>query len=136
MKIIKTYINIFNDYLANKLSYLLSIMATFYVICLLVTIPLFYTQPSGFVAWASYLCSVVFQGIALPVLGYTAKKAGDKSDELMNKMYEISKSNEILIESIDAQQKHIEYLVELIESKQNNIELELDVIEKDLDVNK
>lgn len=97
----------FNDYLADKLSYILSVMATFYVISLLVAIPLFYSQPTSIVAWASYLCSVVFQGLALPVLGYTARKAGDKTDALMKDMYEMTKKIERLVELLEKQQIHI-----------------------------
>jgi len=91
----------FNDWLADRLSLVLSMMSTFYIITLLVIVPLFWTQPQGFVAWAAYLCSVIFQGIALPVLGYTARKASDKSDALMLKI-------ESLLELIESQQIEIE----------------------------
>ena len=62
-----------NDFLADKLSLLLSAMITFYVILLLVTIPLFLAHPIGLVGWVTYFCTVIFQGIALPVLGYTSR---------------------------------------------------------------
>ena len=104
----------FNDYLADRLSYILSIMATFYVISLLVLIPLFYSQPTSFVAWVSYLCSVVFQGLALPVLGYTARKSGDKADSMMRDMFEMTKKIEKLTEIIEKQQIHLHKDVEEI----------------------
>ena len=104
----------FNDYLADRLSYILSIMTTFYVISLLVLIPLFYSQPTSFVAWASYLCSVIFQGIALPVLGYTSRKASDKSDELMKHIFKITKDIDKLVKIIEKQQEHIHKDVEQI----------------------
>lgn len=96
----KEAFNRFNDYLADKLSIILSMMATFYVISFLVIIPLLYSQPTSVVAWASYLCSVVFQGIALPVLGYTSRKASDKSDQML---LEIAR----LVKIIEAQQDHM-----------------------------
>lgn len=111
---IKEKVKRFNDFLADKLSYILSIMATFYVVTLLVAIPLFYSQPTSIVAWASYICSVVFQGLALPVLGYTARKSGDKTDKVMNDMFEMTKKIERLTEIIEKQQKHLHKDVEEI----------------------
>ena len=110
----------FNDYLADRLSYILSIMATFYVISLLVLIPLFYSQPTSFVAWVSYLCSVVFQGLALPVLGYTARKSGDKADSMMRDMFEMTKKIEKLTEIIEKQQIHLHKDVEEIKKIEKN----------------
>jgi hypothetical protein len=117
---IKEKINKFNDFIADKLSYVLSIMATFYIITLLVAIPLFYAQPTSVVAWASYLCSVVFQGLALPVLGYTARKSGDKADSMMNDMFKITKKIEKLTELIEKQQEHLHEDVEEIKDLEKN----------------
>jgi low affinity Fe/Cu permease len=120
---IKEKINKFNDFIADRLSYVLSIMATFYIITLLVAIPLFYAQPTSVVAWASYLCSVVFQGLALPVLGYTARKSGDKADKMMNDMYKMTEKIEKLTELIEKQQEHlhedVEEIIDLEKSKRN-----------------
>ncbi len=116
----KKILNKFNDYLADRLSYILSIMTTFYVISFLVFIPLFYSQPTSFVAWASYLCSVVFQGLALPVLGYTARKSGDKTDSMMKDMFEMTKKIEKLTEIIEKQQIHLHKDVEEIKELEEN----------------
>ena len=111
----------FNDYLADKLSYLLSVMATFYIISLLVVIPLFYSQPTTFVAWASYICSVVFQGIALPVLGYTSRKSSDKTDLLMQEMLRMTTEIDKLVKHIESQQEHIGgEMDELVEIEKNS----------------
>jgi hypothetical protein len=113
----------FNDYIADRLSYILSMMITFYVIVLLVSIPLFYSQPSSIVAWASYLCSVVFQGIALPVLGYTARKTSDKSEDLMAQMYLMTKKIERMVSIIESQQEHLSQDIDAIldiEERENN----------------
>ena len=124
MKKISQLLSKFNDYLADRLSYVLSIMATFYVISLLVAVPLFYAQPTTVVAWASYLCSVVFQGLALPVLGYTARKAGDKSDKLMKDVYEMTQKIEKLAELIEKQQEHLHEDVEHILEKKSKKKIE------------
>ena len=116
----KKILNKFNDYLADRLSYILSIMTTFYVISFLVFIPLFYSQPTSFVAWVSYLCSVVFQGLALPVLGYTARKSGDKTDSMMKDMFEMTKKIEKLTEIIEKQQIHLHKDVEEIRELEKN----------------
>jgi hypothetical protein len=114
----------FNDIVADKLSYSLSVMITFYVITLLVAIPLFYAQPTSIVAWASYICSVVFQGLALPVLGYTARKSGDKTDAMMKDMFEMTSKIEKLTELIEKQQEHlhedVEEIIILEKSKRKN----------------
>lgn len=121
MSKIKNTIQRFNDWIADRLSYVLSIMTTFYVITLLVAIPLFYSQPTTVVAWASYLCSVVFQGLALPVLGYTARKSGDKADKMMNDMFQMTKKIEKLTELIEKQQEHIHDDVEEIKEMEKKI---------------
>ena len=112
-----------NDYIADKLSLVLSMMFTFYVITLLVIIPLFYGAPTTLVSWAQYLCSVVFQGIALPVLGYTARKASDKTDKLMVEMYKMTEEIDRLVKHIDSQEdvidKEVEEILEL-ERKHNS----------------
>lgn len=107
-------INQFNDFIADKLSLSLSAMVTFYIILALVLLPLLYVQPTSVVAWASYICSVIFQGIALPVLGYTARKASDKSDALINSMYKMTQRIEHLVKIIEKQQEHIDSQVDTI----------------------
>jgi hypothetical protein len=117
-----------NDYIADKLSYILATMTTFYVITLLVIIPLIYSQPVSFVAWASYLCSVIFQGIALPVLGYTARKSSDKSDKIITHMNDTTDKIEGIIISIENQQEQISHIIELIEKQQEHISTDVDSI--------
>jgi hypothetical protein len=118
----------FNDYIADKLSYILATMLTFYVITLLVILPLLYTQPTSIVAWASYLCSVIFQGIALPVLGYTARKSSDKSDKIINHMNKTTSKIEEMVIIMEKQQEQLIYLISIIEQKYTHISEEVDVI--------
>jgi len=125
MEILKK-IDQFNDYLADKLSYALATMVMFYIITLLVMIPLLYSQPTSFVAWASYICSVIFQGIALPVLGYTARKSSDKSDKIINEMMATTSRIEEMVESMENQQKQISYIIEIIEKEENHISEDVD----------
>ena len=62
------------DKLAVVLSDSLSSMIMFWIITLMVIVPLFFNQPIGLVGWMQYIVSVFFQGVALPVLAYTSKK--------------------------------------------------------------
>jgi hypothetical protein len=115
-----------NDFIADKLSYILATMTTFYVITLLVIIPLIYTQPASIVAWASYLCSVIFQGIALPVLGYTARKSSDKSDKIITHMNNTTDKMEQILIKIDTNQDKLSYIINLIEKQQEHLSEEVD----------
>lgn len=98
----------FNDWIAEKMSYALATMFMFYIITFLVVIPLLYSQPTSIVAWASYLSSVVFQGIALPVLGYTSRKNGQKTDELIDLIYKLTKEDNDIIKKIESEEISIE----------------------------
>ena len=113
---IKDKLSKFNDYIADRLSLILSMMATFYIVSLLVIIPLFYGTPTSVVLWAQYLCSVVFQGIALPVLGYTARKSSDKTDKMLLEMYKMTSEIKALTEKLESQeiliQKEVEQILE------------------------
>jgi hypothetical protein len=110
------FIERFNDYIAERLSFVLSVMATFYIVLTLTIVPLFYGLPSTPKDWATYLCTVIFQGIALPVLGYTSRKAGDKSDAVMAEVLRLTKEIDRLVKMIEKQEEHIHQDVEEIKS--------------------
>lgn len=97
----------FNDLLADKLSYSLATMLMFYVILALVLVPLFYNQPTSLVGWAAYICSVIFQGIALPVLGYTAKKSGDKTDLAISEILKLSEEIKKIVKVVEQKEEHV-----------------------------
>jgi hypothetical protein len=86
-----------NEKFAESLSYWLSTMSMFYGICFLVIATLFLQRPSSAVGWIQYLVSVLFQGVALPVLGYTSRKSGEVQSRLLQ-------------ETHDAVMKELEYL--------------------------
>jgi len=132
----KEKLKILNDYIADKLSYILATMTTFYVVTLLVILPLLYTQPTSIVAWTSYLCSVIFQGIALPVLGYTARKSSDKSDKIINHLDGTTDQIEKMVETIEKQQEQMLHIISILEQKDEHMSKELDdIIEAEKRVN-
>ena len=73
----------FNERLGNNLAIWLSTMGCFYLIFALVIVPLFFSAPQGFLAWVQYLVQSVFQGIALPVLGFVAKNVGESQEKIL-----------------------------------------------------
>ena len=104
--------------LAEILSNSLASMAMFWVISLLVIIPLFFNQPTNLVGWMQYIVAVFFQGVALPVLGYTSKLSGKRTDEIISKIEELSLK-------IEEQTKHIEKDVDIIFNDITNNEINL-----------
>lgn len=78
----------FNDWLGDRLAYWLSTMAMFYGVAFLVVAPLFFQRPDSLVGWMQYSISVFFQGVALPVLGYVARKSGEKQERLLQETHD------------------------------------------------
>jgi low affinity Fe/Cu permease len=114
------------DELAEAMSNALSSMTMFWIITLLVIVPLFFTQPVGLVGWMQYIVSVFFQGVALPVLGYTAKLSGRRTDQIISKIEELS-------EKIDKRTESINNEVEKIDQEIEKIDEEVDHIIDDID---
>jgi hypothetical protein len=80
--------NRFNQWLGDKLSYILSTMAMFYGVSFLVMATLFFQTPTSLVTWIQYIISVFFQGVALPVLGYTSRKSGELQAQLLRETHD------------------------------------------------
>lgn len=104
----------FNDLCANKMAAILSTMWIFYILTALVIIPLFYQKPIGFIAWIQYIVSVGFQGVALPVLAFVAKKEGDAQAKLLQETHDIVMSEMAIIKNDNI--NNVEILKELNES--------------------
>src|SRR5690348_1567822 len=63
-------------------------MGCFYLIFALVVVPLFFEHPSGLVDWVQYIVQSIFQGVALPLLGYVSKKVGDSQEKVINETHD------------------------------------------------
>lgn len=77
-----------NDWLGDKLAFWLSTMGCFYIIFALVVVPLFFQHPTDLVGWVQYIVQSLFQGIALPVLGYVARIAGERQEKVLNETHD------------------------------------------------
>lgn len=78
----------FNDWLGDRLALGLATMTCFYLILALVIVPLFFQRPTDLVGWVQYIVQSIFQGIALPVLGYVARVAGEKQEKVLNETHD------------------------------------------------
>ena len=123
----KNKLNILMDKLAEVLADSLASMIMFWIVTLLVLLPLIWNRPDGGVAWIQYIVAVFFQGVALPVLGYTAKLSGKRTDAIIAKIEELSLKIERQTEHISEETDRIEKDVEEIEKDVDNI---IDDIEK------
>jgi hypothetical protein len=79
----------FNDWLGNKLAIFLSTMGCFYLIFALVIVPLFFQHPTDLVGWVKYIVESIFQGVALPILGYVAMKSRQNQERVLNETHGI-----------------------------------------------
>ena len=102
------------DKLAEILSDSLSSMTMFWIITLMVLVPLYFNQPTNLVGWIQYIISVFFQGVALPVLGYTSKLSGKRTDEVIAKIEELSMKIEQQTAHI---KKDVDEIIDDIENK-------------------
>lgn len=80
----------FNDRLGDKLAEGLSTMECFYIIMLLVLLPLFFSRPTSPIEWVQYAVQTFFQGVALPVLGYVGWKSGERAEKTINATHAIA----------------------------------------------
>ncbi|HVJ48019.1 hypothetical protein [Desulfitobacterium sp.] len=78
----------FNDWVGDKISFWLSTMAAFWIVCAFVLIPLFWQRPEGLIGWVQFLIQSLFQGAALPVLGYVSRKSGENQEHILNETHD------------------------------------------------
>lgn len=78
----------FNDWLADKMSYWFSTMVCFYVVTLLTLATLYFDMPKNIQGWLMYWVGIFFQAVALPVLGYVSRKAGEKQEQLLQETHD------------------------------------------------
>jgi len=79
-----------NDLIADRLATWLSTMACFWIIVTMCLIPLFWDQPRDAMAWLLWSESILFQGAALPVLAFVARKEGNRQTTLLQVTHDIA----------------------------------------------
>lgn len=78
----------FNDWVGDRISFWLSTMAAFWIVTAFVLIPLIWQRPEGLIGWVQFLIQSLFQGSALPVLGYVSRKAGESQEKILNETHD------------------------------------------------
>jgi hypothetical protein len=79
----------FNDFIGDKFSFALSTMEMFWLVLILVLLPLLFQHPDTLIAWIQYLSTAVLQAVALPLLGYTTKKSGESQEKVIKDTHAI-----------------------------------------------
>ncbi|BCU81856.1 hypothetical protein JIR001_16390 [Polycladomyces abyssicola] len=106
----------FNDWLGDKLAYWLSTMGCFYLISIAILATLFFQRPEGVQAWLMFWVTVFFQGVALPVLGYVSRKAGEKQEQILNETHDAVMDELALVkEELAIAKEELELLKKLLE---------------------
>lgn len=91
-----------NDWVAERMSVILSSMWLFWALCVLTWGSVLLQLPDGAQGWDLFLVSIFFQAVALPVINFTTAKQGDRMermldethDAVMTELTEIRKMNE------------------------------------------
>lgn len=86
---IKKVYNKINDYIGGKLSFALSTMEMFWLVLIIVLLPLLWQRPDSSIAWVQYISTAILQAVALPLLGYTTKKSGESQEKVIKDTHDI-----------------------------------------------
>lgn len=79
----------FNNWVGTRISIFLSSMGGFWIILGLTVFPLFKNHPHGLIAWTMYIVQTIFQGAALPLLGYVSDRAARQVGVLIGEMHDV-----------------------------------------------
>lgn len=78
-----------NETVASILANTLSSIACFYVVTSMILIALVWQKPHDIIGWIQYLIAFLFQGSALPVLGYVSKREGDSNRKMLQETHDM-----------------------------------------------
>lgn len=78
----------FNDWLADRMAYWFSTMACFYLVALLTLSALYFDTPKNIQGWLMYWIGIFFPAVALPILGYVSRKAGETQEKTINETHD------------------------------------------------
>ena len=109
----KNFYTKFNDYVGNKFSFALSTMEMFWIVLIIVLLPLLWQRPDSMIAWVQYVSTAVLQAVALPLLGYTTKKSGESQEKIIMETHDILMSE--LLEAKELRKQQLEMMVDIKE---------------------
>ncbi|MCL6443637.1 MAG: hypothetical protein K6T83_09310 [Alicyclobacillus sp.] len=109
----------FNEWLAERLSIILSSMWLFWVLCVMTWGSILLQRPNGAQGWDLFLVSIFFQAVALPVINLTTAKQGDRMERVLNETHDA-----VMSELAELRRMHEEQKAEIAELKAIHRELE------------
>ena len=107
----KKFYTKFNDYIGDKFSFALSTMEMFWIVLIVVLLPLLWQRPDSFIAWVQYASTAILQAVALPLLGYTTKKSGESQEKVIKETHDILMSE--LLEAKKLRKLQLDMMVEI-----------------------
>jgi hypothetical protein len=76
----------------------------------------FFQHPNDLVGWVQYVVQSIFQGVALPILGYVSMKAGENQERLLNETHDtVMKELELVKEELQLAKEERAEVQKLIE---------------------
>lgn len=66
----------------------LATMVCFWIVTIMVLVPLFFQRPDSLVGWVQYIVQSFFQGVSLPVLAFVSKIQGDRQERVLNETHD------------------------------------------------
>jgi len=97
----------FNNFLANKLSIILSSMWLFWVLALVLIILWFLDPPTTPFDISLFVISTAFQAIALPVLAFVSNLQGDRAEKVAKETHDAVMKELALLREQNAELKEL-----------------------------
>ncbi|MFF2874970.1 hypothetical protein ACFVR2_01480 [Gottfriedia sp. NPDC057991] len=111
-------------------------MACFYIVLGFVIIPLFFQSPNTIVEWVQYIIQTIFQGIALPVIGYVARIAGEKDEKIIKETHDAVMEELVLVKeelTLEQEQRNsLQKIENIINETHNAMMKELNLVKEEL----
>ena len=107
----------FNDWIANKLAFVLSSMWLFWILIVVLTVLWFLDPPDNAFEVSLFVISTAFQAVALPVLALVNKIQGDRQEKVTRETH-----SAVLAELNLLKQEHTEFhkIIKTLKQIQDN----------------
>jgi peptidoglycan hydrolase CwlO-like protein len=130
---LRSLIDKFNVGVASLLADTLSSIACFYVITGMILIALIWQTPKDLLGWIQYIVAFLFQGSALPVLGYVSKREGEDNRRLLQETHDMVTKQLANITSILTDIKEMQSKLDEIDKEIEDIDKDVAELDKEVD---
>lgn len=122
----------FNTLIASIMANTLSSIACFYVITGMILTALLWQHPKDPLGWIQYIVAFLFQGSALPVLGYVSKREGEDNRKMLQETHDMVMQQFINMSKEQAELKEILQKLCALGIKIEEIDKEVEDIDRDV----